>query len=48
VVEGIMVSANQRRRTAVAGETSDPSTPGVAGGIPAEIGPSKHAMCVML
>jgi len=47
-VEGIMMSANQRSRTAVAGETSDPSTPGVARGIPAGIRPSKRAMCAIL
>jgi len=47
VVEGIMVSANQRSRSAVAGETSDPSTPGVARGIPAGSRPSKRAMFVI-
>jgi len=45
VVEGTTVSANQRSRTAVAGETSDPSTPGVAVGIPVEV---KRAMFVIL
>jgi len=46
VVEGIMISAHKRSRTAVAGETTGPVTPGVVGGTPAETRPSKRAMYV--